>query len=332
MYLGIMPKQIFMDKQMHKIVLITLILWLSHASAKDIRPITTIETSGIVSDFVEDNGYLYVATDAGVVDVIDLSQQQIIRQIVLEPLMTSTGSTVPARIHCVDRFNGKTLLVSTAINAYRNVWIDDKNGLKKVIDSDQHMMPKSAFFTPEGKMLFGSFGSDIILYDSEENSKLYNRHISESTMGGMVLSEDKKKMIISDESGEVRLIDINSSKVEQTFSSEHVDNIYRVAYANHIILTAGQDRRVGIYPEKGKAYHIKSNFLVYAVGLSPSGETGVYSSGFAHDLQLFKTKDGKKGDKLVGHYAIVNKILFVNETSIISAGDETRIFFWNLKN
>ena len=321
-----------MDRYMHKIVLFILTLLLSHTYAKDIRPIATIQTSGIVSDFVEDKGYLYVATDAGIVDIIDLSKQQIIRQIRLDPLMTSTGDTVPARIHCVDRFNDKTLLVSSAINAYKNIWTDDKHGLKKIIDSDQHMMPKSAFFTKEGKMLFGSFGSDIILYDSEENSKLYNRHISESTMGGMVLSEDKKKMVISDESGEVRLVDINSSKVEQTFSSEHVDNIYRVAYANHIILTAGQDRRVGIYHENGKAYHIKSNFLVYAVGLSPSGETGVYSSGFAHDLQLFNTKNGNKGDKLIGHYAIVNKILFVNETSIISAGDESRIFFWNLKN
>jgi WD40 repeat protein len=150
-------------------------------------------------------------------------------------------------------------------------------------------------------------------------------------MGGMILSPDKKKVIISDESGEVRLIDIDTSKVLKTFSSEHVDNIYRVAYANNIIITAGQDRRVGVYRENAKAYHIKSDFLVYAVGLSPSGRTGVYSSGFDHELQLFNTANGSKGDKLIGHYAIPGKILFINENSIISSGDEDRIFFWKLK-
>jgi WD40 repeat protein len=315
---------------MSKILLLSLLILLS-AQAKDIKPITTIQTSGLVSDFVEDKGYLYVATDAGVVDIIDLSSQKIVRQIKLEPLLTSRGDFVPARIHCVDRKDGKTLLVSSGISAYRNVWVDDGKKLTKILDETEHLMPKSAFFSDDNKILLGTFGSDVVLYDNEENAKLYERQISESTMGGMVLSEDKKKMIVSDESGEVRVIEVNSSKVTKTFSSEHVDNIYRVAYANHIIITAGQDRRVGVYHENGKAYHIKSDFLVYAVGLSPNGETGVYSSGLEHHLQLFDTNNGNKGNRLVGHYAIPNKILFINETSLISSGDEEKIFFWKLE-
>jgi len=315
---------------MHKTVLILLLL-LHTLYAKDITPITSIETSGIVSDFVEDKGYLYVATDAGIVDIVDLSRQEIIKQIKFAPLQTAQGDTVPARVHCIDRFDGKTLMVTSDTNAYRNVWIDDGKTLKKIIDSKQHMMPKSAYFSSRNKIVFGSFGSDVILYDSDENSKRYERHISESTMGGMILSPDKKKMIVADESGEVRLIEVNTSKVLKTFSSEHVDNIYRVAYANNILVTAGQDRRVGVYRENAKAYHIKSDFLVYAVGLSPSGRTGVYSSGFEHDLQLFNTANGNKGDRLIGHYAIPGKILFINETSIISAGDEEKIFFWKLE-
>jgi len=315
---------------MHKFLPFLLLLHLT-LYAKEITPITTIQTSGLVSDFVEDKGYLYVATDAGVVDIIDLSKQEIVKQIKFAPLQTLQGDSIPARVHCIDRFDGETLMVTSAANAYRNVWIDNGGKLTKIIDSSQKMMPKSAYFSNKNKIVFGSFGSDVILYDNDENSKRYERHISESTMGGMVLSEDRSKIIVSDESGAVRIIDVNSSKVLQTYSSEHVDNIYRVAYANGTIITAGQDRRVGVYRKNGKAYHLKSDFLVYAVGLSPDGKTGVYSSGFEHKLQLFNTKDGKKGDKLVGHYAIPGKILFINETSIISAGDEEKIFFWKLE-
>lgn len=154
--------------------------------------------------------------------------------------------------------------------------------------------------------------------------------ISESTMGSKALSQDKKKMVISDESGAVRLIDVKSAKVEKTFSSEHVDNIYSVAYSKGTIITAGQDRRVGIYRENKDPYHIKSNFLVYSVGLSPSSETGVYSSGHDHHLQLFNTKDGSRTDSLVGHYATPTKSCLFMKMRLSLRGTKKRSFFGEL--
>ncbi len=315
---------------MPKLITMLIILLSNILYARDITPIATVETSGLVSDFVEDNGYLYVATDEGVVDIIDLVKQKIVRKIHLPSLYTIKGETIPARVHSIDRSHGKTVLVSSGMSAYRNIWIDDGKELIKIIDETKKLMPKKVLFTEENKLIFGSFGSDVVLYDKSENAKLYERHVSESTMGDMALSADKKNMIISDESGKVTLIEVNSSKILQIFTSEHVDNIYKVAYANGTIVTAGQDRRVGIYNKKGKAYHLKSDFLVYAVGLSPSGSTAAYSSGFEHYLQLFDTQTKIKGNRLVGHYAIPNKILFINESSVISSGDEAKIFFWKL--
>lgn len=315
---------------MHKIIITFLLLFLPNY-AKDIKPIVTLKVSGLVSDFVKDGNYLYVATDEGIVDIIDLFTQKIVSQIRLEPFKTTMGTLAPARIHSIDRYHGKTLLVSSGPTAYRNVWIHDGNHLHKIIDEEKHLMPKRAFFTAEGRVILGTFGSDVTLYDTEENYKLYNTHISESTMGGMVLSNDKQKMILSDESGTVRLIDVNSSRVEKTFSTEHVDNIYSLAYKKNTLITAGQDRRVGVYHKDQEAYHLKSDFLVYCVGLSPSANTAVYSSGENNHLQLFNTKDGSKTYRLVGHYATPNKIIFVSENTLISSGDEESIFFWVLQ-
>jgi len=315
---------------MTKIAIFLLLLSSLHY-AKDITPIATLKVSGLVSDFVKDGDYLFVATDEGIVEIIDLFTQKVVNQIQLEPLKTTMGDLVPARIHSVDRYQGKTLLVSSGVSAYRNVWIHDGKVLEKVIDEKKHLMPKRAFFTAEGKVILGTFGSDVTLYDTDENYKLYNTHISESTMGGMVLSQDKQKMVLSDESGTARLIDVNSSKIEATFSSEHVDNIYSVAYQKNTLITAGQDRRVGVYRKDKKAYHLKSDFLVYCVGLSPSAETAVYSSGSENHLQLFNTKDGSKTDRLVGHYATPNKIMFISEYTLISSGDEDTLFFWVLE-
>ncbi|OQX49668.1 MAG: nitrate reductase [Epsilonproteobacteria bacterium 4484_20] len=307
------------------------ILLLSVLQGKDISPIAKIEVSGIVSDFVEDQGYLYVATDVGIVDIIDLSSRKIIKQIVLPPLVSAQDGEIPARIHTIDRFRNKTLLVTSAPNAYREVWIEENGQLKKIIDAQQRIMPKSAFFNEKGKIVFGTFGSDIILYDNEESYRVYESHISESTMGGMVLSSDKKKMVVSDESGTVKVIDIDSSRIEKEYSREHVDNIYKVAYSNGIIVTAGQDRRVGVYfTDSVDSYHLKSDFLVYCVGLSPRATTAVYSNGTEHHLQLFDPVSRNKGDRLVGHYATPTKIHFINEHALISSGDEDKVFFWLL--
>jgi len=313
---------------MHKITLIFFLLF-TMGHSKDIKPIATLPVSGLVGDFVEDDGLLYVGTDAGVVDIIDLFTQKVVSQIHFKPIKTMMGESVPVRVHSIDRHQGKTLLVTSTRSGYRNVWVHDGSKLTQIIDEKRKLMPKRAFFSSDGKVVLGTIGSDIVLYDTNEAYSVYNTHISESTMGGMALSVDKKKMVISDESGAVRLIDINSSKVEKTFTSEHVDNIYSVAYSQDIILTAGQDKRVGIY-SKDNAFHIKSDFLVYCVGISPSAKLGVYSSGIEHNLQLITTKDGRKTDRLVGHQATPTKVMFTSEDTLISAGDEYTIYFWRL--
>jgi len=300
------------------------------AKADSISPIAKIKVSGLVSDIVEERGYLYVATDNGVVDIIDLASQKIVRQIHFDPIERSGDISTPARVHSIDRFRGKTLMVTSAPNSYRHVWIEQNGILTKIIDAGKRKMPKYALFDKEGKIVMGTFGSDILRYDTFDSFSHYERQISESTMGGMVLDAKREKMVISDESGSVQLIDINSSRLLQEFDSEHVDNIYRVAYANGIIITAGQDRRVGVYIGSDRAYHIKSDFLVYSVAISPSGKTALYSSGTEHHLQLFSPITGNKGNLLVGHHATPNKILFINEKAIISAGDEEYIYFWML--
>lgn len=311
-------------------LIIGIILLFSALNARDISPAFRLHTSGLVSDFVVDGDRLYAATDMGSVDIFDLSTQQVVDRIVLEPILTAQGEHVPARVHCVDRINGKTLLVSSGQSGYRNVWVYEDHALKKIVDEEKKIFVKEARFADDGHILFGTFGSDMILYDQAEGYQVYRSHISESTLGDIVLSDDKKKMVMSDESGTVRVIDVGSSQVEHTFSSENLDNVYRVAYSKGVIITAGQDRRVGVYPIGGKAYHLRSDFLVYSVALSPDASVGIYSSGVNHDLQLFDIISREKIDRLVGHHAVVNKITFLNEHILISSGDEKDIYIWQL--
>jgi len=170
----------------------------------------------------------------------------------------------------------------------------------------------------------------MMLHDLEESYNLYKTHVSQSTLGDIELSKDKTELVMSDESGEIKLIDVKTSRTIKVFSSQNVDNVYKVAYANGVIITAGQDRRVAVYQKNVKDYHIKSDFLVYSVGITPSGKTGIYSSGEESDLQLFNTKTKEKLDRLVGHEGIVNQIKFINEKELFSNERSRYVFYWRL--
>jgi len=155
--------------------------------------------------------------------------------------------------------------------------------------------------------------------------------MEQSSFSDLAVSKDKTTMVTASESGQITISDVKTGKIIDQPKALNLDKVYQVDYKNGTIITAGQDRRVGIYPKNGKPYYLKSDFLVYSASLSPSGKIGIYSSSVNSDLQVFNTKTGKKLQKLVGHYAIPTTIKFFDEKGLFSAGYENKIFYWRLK-
>lgn len=308
-----------------------LFLLLSSLQAKDIVPTYSLKASSFVSDFIVHQDRLYAGTDLGIIDVFNLRTQKIIHQISLPPSITPLGETVHAKIYSVDYLNGKLLFVSSGKEGYRNVWIYENYELRQIVDEKKKLLIKEARFIDDTNILFGTFGSEMVLYDSSEGYQVYHNQMTQSALGDITLSADRKTVVMADESGEVRVLDTKTSKVKQVYDSENLDNVFHVAIAKETVVTAGQDRRVGVYRKGKKPYHIKSDFLVFCVGLSPSGNTGVYSSGLDDDLQLFNIYTKEKGDRLVGHSNAVMQIKFVNEDSLFSSASDDKILFWKVK-
>ncbi len=298
--------------------------------AREIKPIFKYKSVGFVNDFVVAYNKLYVANDAGVIDIFNLKTKKIQEQIPLELVTSDTGELRYANIISIDYKNGKILAVSIGKNAYRNVWIYEKHQLKKIIDEHAKLSIKEARFLNDNKILLATFASEILVYDISEKYIKYKKHITQSALGDIVLSEDKKRVIMADESGEVRILDTNSSKTLQIYNSQNVDNVFHLAYAKGVTITAGQDRRVGVYQNGKSDYHIKSTFLVYCVGITPSGKTGIYSSNEAGDLQLFETYTKRKTNILTGHTSTVNQIRFINEKELFSSEAGPYIYHWKL--
>ena len=316
---------------MHYFLTLFLLLTLPLFS-KEITPSFTLQSRGLVSDFVVDDYRLYVAHDEGSVEIFDIIEQKKVGEIFIMPNKTFTGDFVNAKILSVDRFEGKTLIVSSGENGYRNVWLHDGVKLKQLISTKKKLVVKKACFVDNENFVFGTLGYDITNYTLQDNYATFSKHIEESAFSDMVMSEDKKSMVTASESGQVMLLDAKSGETIKAFKPQNLDNIYKLAYKNGTIITAGQDRRVGVYPKEREPYYIKSNFLVYCVGLSPSGRVGVYSTNEQSDLQLFDVETGKKTHLLKGQENIPSTIKFLDEDGFFSAGYGNTIYYWYLRD
>ncbi len=314
---------------MYRVFIIILVLFIS-SFAREIKPAFVMKSKGLVNDFVIDEVYLYVANSEGSVEIFDIRNQKKVDEILIEPSLTTKGDLVNPKVLSVDRHNGKTLIVSTDMGGYRNVWLHDGKRLHSIISAKDKKTIKEARFVNDDDFMFGTLGYDVVRYTATDDYSVYSNHIEESSFSDMVLSEDRKSMVSASESGKVKLIDIKSGNIIKEVGALNLDNIYKLAYKNGNVLTAGQDRRVGVYPREGKAYYIESDFLVYSVGLSPSGKLGVYSSNEKSDLQLFDVKTGKNIHTMVGHDSVPSTIEFFNEDGFFSAGYGYEIYYWHL--
>jgi len=315
-----------------KKLLFILPLLLSIAFAKNITPTFTLKSVGFISDFTIDKNIIYVANDMGTIDIFDLDKKKMINQIFLPLVTTARNRLESARIISVDYLNGKVLILSIGDSGYRNMWIYEKNELKLIIDESKKLTIKEARFIDDEKIIFGTFGSEIILHDKKEKYNIYKSHISFSSLSDIQLNSSKDTMVTADESGAIKVIDVKTSKIKNVYESQNVDRVYNVAYSNGVIITAGQDRRIAVYQKNIADYHIKSDFLVFCVGLSPSGEIGAYSSGEDSDIQLFNTKTKSNIVRLIGHKSVISRIIFIDEDRLFSAGSKNNLYFWDLKD
>ena len=64
---------------------------------------------------------------------------------------------------------------------------------------------------------------------------------------------------------------------------------------NGIIITAGQDSRVGLYnTSTEKKYFLQKDFLVFSAALNEDGSIGAYTATEDNDISIFETQTQKE--------------------------------------
>ena len=312
-------------------IFLTISLYILTINARDLSPDYSLIASGGVTDLVLKNEKMYVATNASSVDIFNINTQNKIESIKLPKIHDFTGDIIESKIYSVDILNDNILILSQGEKGGRSIDTYKNGKLEKIIDDKDGLFIAKAKFLDENHIIYALLSNQIYLYDIKNRKILIETQISQSKFSNFSLTQDKSKIIVADESGNITMIDSKTFNILKTFKNQNLDNVFQVDIKNDLIITAGQDRRVGIYNfDEKKSYYKEASFLIYSVGLSPSGKLGGFASDEENNVTIFNTNTKENLYKLTQNKSTLTNILFFNENEIFVTSDDKKINYYKL--
>lgn len=295
-------------------------------------PSAHYEARGGVNDIVLNDHKLYVATSSGEVDVFDVKTKKMLEQIKVKKIPDFMGDLVDSKVYSVDVLHGKVLLLSQAKQGYTRVHIYDGKQMKEIISFEDYLSIAKAKFLNDNTLLLALLSGDIISYDMKKHKQNWLSQSSGAKFSDFALDEKKEKIVIADESGDLHIYNTKDGTLLKTLSGKNLDNVFQVDYKNSIIATAGQDRRMVIYNTKThNTYYKSSKFIIYSVGLSPSGKIVAYSSDENNNITLLNTSTKAMIGIYGGNTMTLTHILFIDEKKFFASNNGKIINFYNIK-
>jgi len=315
------------------LVLFISLLSLTGIQAIELSPTSIFKISGVVSDFVVVDNQLYAATESGAIDVFDLSTGDLNYQVSLPLIKDFMGDEVRPRVHSVDAYQGKVLIVSQGEAGYSNLYIYSDKNLIQVLDAEKdRMLIMKGRFLSFNKILLALLSNEYILYDLESGSEKYRKQISTYAFSDFSIDKANERFITADESGTIYMVDAAGGKILKEFSGANVDKVFGVGYRNGSIISGGQDRRIVVYDvASGDYFIIQKDYLVYSVALNNDGTLGAYANSESHNIVILNMDSRQEILSLKGHDRPVIKIIFNGKSQVLSTGTENEIYIWQLE-
>jgi len=301
--------------------------------AQEVHPTLKIKTDGAITDFFIENSKVVLSTDAGTLETYDIKTGKQTNFVQLPPMKDFMGDDVPTKIYSIDKVSDKLLVVTQGNHGFRNVSILENGKQEEIFNAKRDkLMIKKARWIDHNTILLGLISNDLILFDVAQKQIICELSISPYTFSDFSLTEDKRFVFTADESGIVHKIKVSSCEIKQEFTGINVDNIYQVVTNNGIVISAGQDRRVGVYNTiTGDDYFLQKDFLVYSVGLNADGSIGAYSATEDNKISIFNTVSRVESCVFSGHESVVTKMVFFDDHTFISAGDDQYLMIWKIE-
>jgi len=228
--------------------LFVILLLLSSLFASKLQiPSSMYKADGGVTDILLTSDKLYAATSIGAVDIFSIKSKKVIQKITLKKMKNFLGESSTVKIFSIDYIDGKLLILAQASRGYREVYLYENSRLTKIISASQRLSIAKAKFIDKNRLILALLGNDIISFDIAKHKENWRRQASLSAFSNFALNEDKSKVVVADESGELHIFATKNGALLNSLIGENLDNVFDVDFKSGIIATAGKDRRCVIY-------------------------------------------------------------------------------------
>lgn len=274
---------------------------------------------------------LYLGTDGGELDIYDIKADKFLEPIKFRTVKTHFSDTEPTKIFSIDRL-GDTLLVLTEMDYNeRYLYVFKKEGALWSEISNMRLANKSAkkaFFIDEKTAVVSDFGNEIYFIDLESKKAVFKHKFSIALYVDFEINKTRDKIAIGAESGVIYIYNLKTRQTEQTLNF-FKDNMYDIDYKNDVVAVGSIDKQAGVYD--GRMNYFKSDFIVYAVGLSEDAKTFSFMNGEQSDILVYDVSSKEKLATVKTGQQILNEIYLSNEGRLISVAYEKEVKFWSVK-
>jgi len=301
--------------------------------ATQLHPVLEVMIKAGVLDMVIDDKYIYIATDASKVMILDKKLHPI-QEIKVRKIKDFMGTLNDADIYSVDVLDGKILFLAQAEDGYSELFVNDGNKTTKVLDKSKMLYAKAAKYVDSGHALLALMSDEVILYDIAHQKVVKRAKFGEYFYSVMAMDKDRRHFVIGDEGGEVIVGEAPTLKRIKLFKNINKDKVLSIDINKNMIAAGSRaDKTLAIYDWQENSHKVvkNPNFFIYVVGLSPTNRYVVYGDNDKYILKILDIENMEQKYELVGHKNIVNVVRFVNNDTIISGSETGEIFKWRLK-
>jgi len=284
-----------------------------------------ITFGGYISKVVVADNYLIVGLENGEIIIKNFKTLKNIYTIKLPKIEDFMGDKIAMPIYSLDVNNNKVLILAGGEDSSREVFIFDINQKKltKILHTNDSIM--RAKFVND-KILFAYLSDEISLYQPKNKKYLYRYQIGEYVFSTWAINDNK--VAIGDESGNIKIANINTGKKIAIIKGFNKDQTLSVDMYKNLVINGSSDKRVAIYDinTKNSILELEAKFLPYGATITKDKFAIQYDE--KNDIAVYNFN--KKMQLLKGHTMPLNGMKFITNNELLSYSP-AEILIWNIK-
>ncbi|PCI29680.1 MAG: hypothetical protein COB67_03485 [SAR324 cluster bacterium] len=181
-------------------------------------------------------------------------------------------------------------------------------------------------FLDENRILLGLIDGTVRLIDIQQEKEIYRVQVEMDPVNNIQLSPDRSLMAVTTAASTIKIINTETGTLVQELDG-HRDTVYGVTFVgNDQVLSGSKDKKLLLWNlKRGKPTQLYySDFYINSVAWNGKEKIAFHLPNF--EIGIFNLSTRKLEQRLTGHTAFINTLHFINPNTLLSSGNDARIF------